>query len=244
MLDGRLVACLILCASISACNDTDDLHVGLRTSDYNCSGTALTKANPQAPDPVALTCGGEVGVDTREIRVQILGPTGATNIKGLHFDIVYPRDRFAYVDGSIAMVANNFLTYGGGVCPVAVPRVCTAPAEKVGATCNSDGACNVPGVVTPVVTAIETLDPPQDPSMPDIVQGRLSITIDRVMPADGVRVSLGGAQPVLRFHLQTTSVTRPTDPTLLKFENAAAVDPSDVAIGSVVFNDQILVWVE
>ncbi len=34
------------------------------------------------------------------------------------------------------------------------------------------------------------------------------------------------------------------DPTLLTFENAAAVDPTDTPIGSVVFNDQLLLWVQ
>lgn len=268
MLDWRILGCLILCASFPACNDTDDVHVGLRTSAFDCSSASLSKTTPQDPDQVALTCGGEAGVDVREIHVVILGGK-ADNIKGLHFDVVYPRDRFAYVDGSVAMFADNFLTWGDGVCGVAIPRTCTDPPEKVGDNCNSDAQCNIAGVVTPVVTVVADLDTPTcdtstsqctappasvgnscntdaDCGDPLIVDGRVRITIDRPMPAGGVGVMLGGTQKVLRFQLRTTSLTRPTDPTLLTFENAVAVDPANNPLDTdtVVFNDQLLLWVQ
>jgi len=242
-LEGPIVACLILCAVCAACNDTDDTHVGLRTTMYQCADAPVTKPTPQSPSPVALTCGTEVDVDEREINVVILGMTTSADINGLRFDVVYPRDRFAYVTGSVSMVSDNFLTWGSGVC---VANVCTAPPQSVGQACpNNDKACNAPGEVVPVVTATEILDPPANPiTMPNIVQARLRIAIDRPAGAGEVAVTLGGPNQVLRFRLLATSLTEPIDPTLLKFENRAAVDDMGVPIASIVFNDQIFLWVQ
>jgi hypothetical protein len=96
----------------------------------------------------------------------------------------------------------------------------------------------------PVVTVAESLDPPVDPMMPNIVQGRLTITIDRTNPADGVGSTIGGPDELLRFQLQATSVTRPIDPTLVKFEFANAVDPADNPVSPPLFNDQLILWVQ
>jgi len=217
-----------------ACNDTDDVHVGLRTSEFQCS------SGFNAVDLVALNCGSQVDVDVFEVVLTIGGATSSTVIKGLHFDVVYPRDRFSYVAGSASMVADNFLTWGDGDCDVG-NNICIGGA--IGDTCANHKACNVPGVMMPVLTASESLDPPGDPTMPNIVDGRLSIMIDR-MPPTGVGATLGGPDAVLRFRLQATSLTKPTDPTLLKFENDAAVNINDTPIGTVVFNDQLILWVQ
>jgi hypothetical protein len=241
-LEWPIVACLFLCALLVACNDTDDVHVGLRSTRYQCAGAPLTRATPQAPSPVALACGIEVDVDERELNLVILGATTSADINGLRFDVVYPRDRFAYVAGSVSMVTDNFLTWGGGVC---VANVCTAPPQSVGKACaNNNKTCNAPGEVVPVLTASETLDPPADPMMPNLVQARLRIAIDRPAGAGEVAATLGGTTQVLRFRLRATSLTEPIDPTLLKFENKAAVDDAGVTITSIVFTDQLFLWVQ
>ena len=237
MLDRRILACLMLCALCSACNDTDDIHVGLRTSEYLCSDGLV------AQNSVALICGSTVDIDVMEIVLVIGGATTADNIKGLHFDVVYPRSFFSYVDGSASMIADNFLTWGDGSCDVGGTNLCTA--GDIGSICATNAACNVPGVNMPVLSASETLDPPPDPMNPNVVPGRLTITIDRANPADGVGASLGGQNPVMRFLMRAESFeTGGVDPTLLNFENAAAVDPADTPIGTVPFNDQLLLWVQ
>lgn len=234
----RILASVILSVVCYACNDTDDVHVGLRTGGFDCS------SGFNAVNRVALNCGGPVGLDQFDIVLTIGGATMSKTIQGLHFDVVYPRDRFSFVAGSASIVSNNFLTYGDGVCDT-TPGILKCTAGNVGANCTTNGACNLPGVVTPVLTASESLDPPANPTtMPNIVNGRLSIAIDRPMAAGGVGWNAGGPNQVLRFQLQATSLIDPTDPTPLKFQNKMAVNPTGGNIDSVVFNDQIMLWVQ
>jgi hypothetical protein len=252
---------VVLCALGVACLETDDVHVGLRTTRFSCGGA------PVAQNAAALVCGAGDDIDVLEIRFAVGGPTGSSNIKGFHFDVVYPREHFSYVDGSLSIVENNFLTRGGGVCTA---NRCTAPPEKVGVcdtatglctaptelagslcvvsadcnlACSSNATCSVPGVNTPVLSAAETVFP--DPMDPQKMMGRLTIAIDRANPADGVGAMTGGTREVLRFRLRAVSLALGgVDPTLLHFQNASAVDPADAPIGSVVFTDQLYVWVE
>jgi len=239
-LDWRIVACLIPCAVGVACNDTDDVHVGLRSTRYQCAGAPLTKPNATAPSPVGLTCGTEADIDQREINVVIVGMSPSTDIKGVHFDVVYPRDRFAYVPGSATIVPDNFLTWGGGVCTA---NVCSAPAQSVGKACTNNKTCNVAGLVTPVLTATE-LFPAPAPSA--ATNAALRIAIDRPAADGGVGATIGGQLQFVRFRLRVGSLTEPIDPTLLKFQNMAAINSMDMPLpaASVFFVDQLFLWVQ
>ena len=239
-LEWPIVACLFLCALLVACNDTDDLHVGLRTSAYQCADAPLTKSSATDPSPVGLTCGSEADIDQREINVVIVGMSPSTDIKGVHFDVVYPRDRFAYVPGSATIVPDNFLTWGGGVCTA---NVCSAPAQSVGKACTNNKTCNVAGLVTPVLTATE-LFPAPAPSA--ATNAALRIAIDRPAADGGVGATIGGQLQFVRFRLRVGSLTEPIDPTLLKFQNMAAINSMDMPLptSSVFFVDQLFLWVQ
>jgi hypothetical protein len=72
--------------------------------------------------------------------------------------------------------------------------------------------------------------------------GRLLIGIHR-SPVDGV----GGAGPVdlvLTFEMRALNRLARSGPTLLRFDHAEAVDPSDTPIASIGFSDQLLLSIE